>query len=84
MASATPHRADGDFALALFRPRGICRTGGKIAAVCVEIQFTDFRAYDSTPLSLDADRTIKTRGLMMAMGGDDDVARNGGESAKGT
>lgn len=57
---------------------------GKIAAVCVEIQFTDFRAYDSTPLSLDADRTIKTRGLMMAMGGDDDVARNGGESAKGT
>lgn len=43
------------------RPRGICRTDGKIAAVCVEIQFTDFRAYDSTPLSLDADMLIKTR-----------------------
>lgn len=55
----------------------------------MKIQFTDFRVYGSTPLSLGADTFIKTRGRTLAMGGDDtgreaEVGRGKGtESTRG-
>ena len=44
------------------RPHGATPMRGKIAAVCEKIPFTGFSAYDSTPLSLDADIHIKSGG----------------------
>lgn len=47
---------------------------GKIAAVCVKIRNVDFDVHGSTALPIS--------GCNMAMGGDDEVARNGGTGSK--
>lgn len=39
--------------------------------------------HTDAPLTLAHDTLIKSSGQTMAMGGDDDAARNGGETAKG-